>query len=796
MASATNDRLPGIIIPSDSDIHNNAKVTSLMLAAFHGNIERVLTLLKEDQHCIRYRNIFDQTAVHYAIDNGQIKVIDTLLAFEADIDEVDSKGQNILHRCAEYGSMAKVETCLTIGMNIHNTNWKGDTALTIAARSGHLSIVKLLVKSGSDISVRNDEGLNAIDCAFCNNHTQVQTFLSIKKEIPIDHSLKDKMIEECCDGNIESVRELLDTYRKEIVNFRDTCFQCFTPFHVACSNGHLALAQLLKERGANINCRNNIFDTPLMTSSIRNNIQIVKWLITQGVRMNDRNDANENALHVAASTGNTLVVKLLVENGSLLNFHMANGYTAVHFAVQKQQVDILDFLLKQGALPDVTKQYGITPLLQAIPYKSMALVECLISRGASVNKCDHSMNTPLLVALTEKSLDIVRYLIENGADVNIPNKYGIPLQDVARSFGYMDISSYLTNLTESGVHLDERISKNPSSAQDQLFSMCQAGEGTRDQFDKLINAGANVNGIDAHGRTPLIVATQNSSQHCIQLLLEKNARVFARDKQSSTAIEYAVQNESPDNMALLLQNAEHECISDESIEKLLDSAINHSMTVNSNASVCITNMLLKQYAPTRLKGNCFTKLLKKCITFDNVPIAQLLLNYQFRFDVFDPTVVIISCMSSNPDMLQCLVKYIFCSKHRHSYVKLAVRFCLQNQLDQVLCTIPDRLFNTDIFWTKNDSFWSGSDGHAFNRTMEFAVEKALEVDKQNKNGYTFLIFASSKGMVEEVKYLLQKGADKAIATKNGKVALDIALNAGHYETAMLLTDEPLIMPGK
>ena len=56
-----------------------------MLAAFHGNSEEVLTLLKEDQHCITHRNICEQTAVHYAIDNGQIRVIDTLLAFEADM---------------------------------------------------------------------------------------------------------------------------------------------------------------------------------------------------------------------------------------------------------------------------------------------------------------------------------------------------------------------------------------------------------------------------------------------------------------------------------------------------------------------------------------------------------------------------------------------------------------------------------------------------------------------------------------------------------------------------------------
>ena len=59
---ASEYRLPGIIVPSDYDIHDSLQVTSLMLASQHGNIESILTLLKENQNCIMYRNVFDQTA--------------------------------------------------------------------------------------------------------------------------------------------------------------------------------------------------------------------------------------------------------------------------------------------------------------------------------------------------------------------------------------------------------------------------------------------------------------------------------------------------------------------------------------------------------------------------------------------------------------------------------------------------------------------------------------------------------------------------------------------------------------
>ena len=392
MASVSDDRLPGIIIPSDPDTQSTLQVTSLMLAAYHGNTENVLTILKENQQCIMSRNIFGQTALHYAIDNGQINVIDALVAYDANLDEVDSNGQTLLHKCAQHGSVAKVETCLTIGMHI-NVAWNGDTALTIAAQRGYLEIVKLLVEGRSDTLIRNNQGLNATDCAFCNNHEEVQSFLLNKEIMPIDKFLKHKMMDECSTGNVESVRHLVDDYGEAIVNFREECFNYASPLHMACKKGHLALAQLLIQNKANINNHNSNSATPLISSVRCRQMHIVEWLIAQGVRMNDRNYENTSALHGAIFTGSLHIVKLMVENGSLLNLHLTNSYTAVHIAVQEQHLDILEYLLHKGAVPDVTLTDGATPLINAVIYKNMTLVECLIKYGACVNKYDHGINT-------------------------------------------------------------------------------------------------------------------------------------------------------------------------------------------------------------------------------------------------------------------------------------------------------------------------------------------------------------------------------------------------------------------
>ena len=47
-----------------------------MLAAYNRKTEIALALLKENEQFIKSRNVLGETAVHYAIDSGQINVID------------------------------------------------------------------------------------------------------------------------------------------------------------------------------------------------------------------------------------------------------------------------------------------------------------------------------------------------------------------------------------------------------------------------------------------------------------------------------------------------------------------------------------------------------------------------------------------------------------------------------------------------------------------------------------------------------------------------------------------------
>ena len=796
--SSDGDNLPGIILPSDSDSDDNLQVTPLMVAAYHGNVEKVLSLLQKDDQSIFARNISGQTAMSYAIDKGRMKVIDLLLAYEADIDEVDSSGGSILHICVHHGSISKVETCLKIGVNMDSIDRNGDTPLIIAAKNGLEDIVRLLITSGCDISTKNREGLDALEQSFCSNYAGVQSILSDASETHINDSWQVEMLEACQDGNEHQVKHFIQIFGTKVLNFRHQRSNNLTPLLVASRSGHLGCCEILRESGAYVDTPDATLDTPLIESTSHNNLEIVRWLVLQGAWINRRNYKNQTALHFAVIEGNLAIVKYLVENGALLHHRLLEGYTPLHLAATKHHLGIMEYLLQQGAMVDARKQNGVTPLLQALDYQNIDMVRILLKHGASVNKQDYYFHSPLSVAVSKNNLHLVTYLIENGADVNAATQHGISLTEVALSQGYGDIVSVLRNAQSSK-------SERPSvlylkldsvSAQTELFKICNTGQGSHKQVCELLRAGANVNATDNFGKTPLIVAAQNNCQQCVQWLLQENANIFIRNNKSYTALGYAVINGNADIVQLLLQKVGSVDKGSKNIQHELERSLNLCITEKSHANVEIMKMLLEHDSYTGSKKRRTLELLVQSITAENVDIVELLFDYQLKHDSFEPGVVTIACQSLNLDILQHLSTFVYKSEHQSAYIKCVIRFCLANQLDEALHIFACKPIKIqDIVWSSPKDLWFCSNNVVFGTATEMAVKHGLNIDTQNKAGCTYLMVAASKGMYDVVEYLLKRKGIKSDVTRNREDAFNMALDAGHYKTATLFSEEPLVMTG-
>jgi ankyrin repeat protein len=87
----------------------------------------------------------------------------------------------------------------------------------------------------------------------------------------------------------------------------------------AVKHGHCAMAELLLEKGADVNARGGDYNNALQAASYGGHEQIVKMLLDKGANVNAQGGRYSNALQAASSEGHEAVVRLLLEKGADIN---------------------------------------------------------------------------------------------------------------------------------------------------------------------------------------------------------------------------------------------------------------------------------------------------------------------------------------------------------------------------------------------------------------------------------------------------------------------------------------------
>jgi ankyrin repeat protein len=138
-----------------------------------------------------------------------------------------------------------------------------------------------------------------------------------------------------------------------------------------------------------------------------------------------------------------------------------------------------------------------TPLHWAANYGDVEMVELLISRGAELDVEDPDYSTPLYLAAEQGHPKVVKFLISKGAEVNVKsNKWGYtPLHRAA--WGPVTMIKYLGGGTVSEADLNENYLE--------IVGM-------------LLEKGAKVNARDNGGKTPLDQAIKNGEKEIVVLL--------------------------------------------------------------------------------------------------------------------------------------------------------------------------------------------------------------------------------------------------------------------------------------
>jgi ankyrin repeat protein len=217
-----------------------------------------------------------------------------------------------------------------------------------------------------------------------------------------------------------------------------------TPLHYATiivnPRDSIDMIEYLVRKGADVNARNNLLETPLMWSlqaAIDDNREkLFIEMITHLADVNLQTNIGNSYLHLVIYNKDiNLIQKLMKKFGSMFDLHLKNreGLTPLEFAkhtMQPESVRAIESFkpLGHNDRVDVRDELGRTPLMLAIIRNDLVFAQRQFDLGAKTNVHDTTQyeNYPLHFAVIRHYTvePFVTLLLNNKADANVQNAYG------------------------------------------------------------------------------------------------------------------------------------------------------------------------------------------------------------------------------------------------------------------------------------------------------------------------------------------------------------------------------------
>lgn len=245
-------------------------------------------------------------------------------------------------QAASAGEAHIVQAALNKGADIEARYSDGYTALMSAADHGHTSIVQLLLSRGANVDARCNGGQTALHWAVWNGHlAAAEMLLKEGKAQPncIDNYGITPFVLSAYTGNSEAYRLMLAYGAREEPEIRmllaaakgDTnsllsylenggdpngTTSDISALFAASYRGQLVTAQLLIERGADVNLKDKRGTSPIMTAAREGHVAVVKLLLDKGADPNGKNKDGESAISRAAAEGHAEIEAILKRAGA------------------------------------------------------------------------------------------------------------------------------------------------------------------------------------------------------------------------------------------------------------------------------------------------------------------------------------------------------------------------------------------------------------------------------------------------------------------------------------------------
>ena len=271
---------------------------------------------------------------------------------------------------------------------------------------------------------------------------------------------------------------------------------------------------LLLEMGTDIEATPDGSNTALHHAACIGSASLTRLLLSRGADCRKGNANGDTALHLAASFSarpfarKKAIAKVLLKAG--IDPWTAKDALRFQAADKKDSGAMIALLLSMSAELQATNHRNLTPLHMAAKYGDEAATNVLIEHGANMEAHSSSGYTPLHIAAAKHQEPVIRLLLDKGANIKTTNKF--------------DATIVLTAI--SGPNFENR-----SDLMDCLPTKADPTAARLSVVQLLLDRGVDLEAVDYYGWTALSWAVDQNQIATVQLLLEREANVFAVDEE-------------------------------------------------------------------------------------------------------------------------------------------------------------------------------------------------------------------------------------------------------------------------
>eukprot|EP00055_Hartaetosiga_balthica_P000260 m.136088 g.136088 ORF g.136088 m.136088 type:complete len:1000 (+) comp10424_c0_seq1:78-3077(+) len=547
---------------ANPSLPNNEGMRPIHVAALHGHHPIVAFLVDRNETEVTLLDKYNRSPLHAAAMSGNSDVINSLLNHGATCS-LDMFQRTPLHYAAASG---QYQCVTTISDNMSDAlkrrvDVNKKSALHLgAAMDDQGFLVQYLVKQGLQVT-QADSSKNSplhIACFYGKEHalnTMVDTLQPNSASVAInaqDDGGRGCIHFAAYNGSYKTLESVLQTPKAD-KNLVDNDGR--SALHILAHQGHDATLEELLDRGANAGLTDKDGMTPLMFACSNGHVACANILLFDedaSVDVNSVNTKNRSALMMASYQGDTDCVQNLIEAGCNVNLQDVNNWTAAFFAAMQGHDDVLDVLVSQGeATLDQKDKDGLSILHFAAMNGHDGMVTGLINM-VDANGVDKFGHTPLHYAAYHGHDGCVAAFLDEETDVKWKNENESSFSALhcACKNGH---EGCLESLLTQEAALKEC---NATDALNRTPLHHAARNGHSGCVQLLLEANASINAVNNHNFSALMMACKYGHEECAQMIYEEASEekvdLALVDKFGNTALHLALMEKGNSGCALTM----------------------------------------------------------------------------------------------------------------------------------------------------------------------------------------------------------------------------------------------------